>query len=126
MLLGCAYSGLLPPPAVIVNTSLVCDANNLSFRELSNFYGVPQYYVDVPPERSEASVTYVAEQLRDLAIFLENHTNRKLDPDRIQHMAFDGVSCHKIYSLEGMEIFCEQDMMIPTPVLLKPVHHVFS
>ena len=83
VLLGCAYSGLLPPPAVIVNTSLVCDANNLSFRELSNFYGVPQYYVDVPPERSEASVTYVAEQLRDLAIFLENHTNRKLDPDRL-------------------------------------------
>ena len=43
----------------------------------------------------------------------------------IQHMAFDGVSCHKIYSLEGMEIFCEQDMMIPTSIILKPVHHAF-
>ena len=52
VLLGCTYSGLLPPPAVIVNTSLVCDANNLSFRELSDFYSLTQYYVDVPPERS--------------------------------------------------------------------------
>ena len=42
---------------------------------------------------------------------------------RIQHMAFDRVSCHEISSLQGMEILSKQDMMIPASVLLKPAHH---
>ena len=83
ILLGSAYAGVLPPPKMIVNCSLVCDANNLTFRELADFYGVPQYYLDVPAERSEKSVAYVAGQFRELAAFLEKHTGRKLDEAKL-------------------------------------------
>ena len=84
ILLGSAYAGVLPPPKMIVNCSLVCDANNLTFRELADFYGVPHYYVDVPPEHSEKSVTYVADQFRELAGFLEEHTGRELNEARLR------------------------------------------
>ncbi|MCI2058896.1 MAG: 2-hydroxyacyl-CoA dehydratase family protein [Oscillibacter sp.] len=83
ILLGSAYTGVLPRPACVANTSLVCDANNLTFRALSQWYGVPQYYVDVPPRRGEESLAYVTEQLRELAAFLEKQTGRRLDPDRL-------------------------------------------
>ena len=83
ILLGSAYAGVLPPPKMIVNCSLVCDANNLTFRELADFYDVPQYYIDVPAERSEKSVAYVAGQFRELAAFLEEHTGRKLDEAKL-------------------------------------------
>mgnify|MGYP002620870671 CR=1 FL=1 len=83
VLLGCAYTGVLPAPRFIVNTSLVCDANNLTFRELADLYHIPQYYVDVPPEHSEDVVDYVAGQLRELTAFLEDNTGRKLEEDRL-------------------------------------------
>ena len=86
ILLGSAYTGVLPPPALVVNTSLVCDANNLTFRELARHYGVPQFYVDVPRERSPESVAYVAEQFRELGAFLEKHTGRKLDEERLRQV----------------------------------------
>lgn len=79
ILLGSAYAGVLPAPKFIVNTSLVCDANNLTFRELADYYGIPQFYVDVPPEQSEDCVAYVANELRELKDFLEEHTGKKLD-----------------------------------------------
>ncbi|MBQ8094874.1 MAG: 2-hydroxyacyl-CoA dehydratase [Clostridia bacterium] len=84
ILLGSAYAKILPPPKMIVNTSLVCDANNLTFRELAEFYQVPQFYVDVPREQSENSVHYVADELRELSGFLESACSRKMDEDRLK------------------------------------------
>lgn len=81
ILLGSAYAGVLPPPKFIVNTSLVCDANNLTFRELADYYGIPQFYVDVPLEQSAESVAYVANELRELKEFLEEHTGRRLNEE---------------------------------------------
>jgi benzoyl-CoA reductase/2-hydroxyglutaryl-CoA dehydratase subunit BcrC/BadD/HgdB len=84
VLIGSALSGVLPKPGLIANTSLVCDANNLTFRALSDFYGIPQYYVDVPPRRSEGSLRYVADQMRGMAAFLEEQTHRKLNGDALR------------------------------------------
>lgn len=84
VLLGSAYAGVLPAPAMVVNTSLVCDANNLTFRELAAHYGIPQYYVEVPPEQSEESLRYVEGQLRELAAFLQDKTGRRLEEDRLR------------------------------------------
>ncbi len=79
VLLGSAYTKVLPPPAMVVNTSLVCDANNLTFRELAEHYHIPQYYVDVPKDQNEENVHYVADQFRELTVFLEELTGKKLD-----------------------------------------------
>ncbi len=84
VLLGSAYAKILPAPAMVVNTSLLCDANNLTFRELAEFYQIPQYYVDVPKDQNEESVRYVADQFRELTAFLEDCTGKKLDPGRLR------------------------------------------
>ena len=84
VLLGTAYLNVMPKPAMVVNTSLVCDANHLTFRELSSRYHVPHFYVDVPPERSGESVAYVADQFRDLAGFMQDHLGRRLDEQKLR------------------------------------------
>ena len=86
VLLGSAFLGVLPPPQMIVNTSLLCDANQLTFRALAEHYHVPQYYVDVPPEQSEESLCYVTEEMRELRSFLEDHLRRKLDEERLREV----------------------------------------
>ncbi len=84
ILMGAAFSGVLPRPKFIANTSTVCDANNLTFRALAEYYNVPQFYVDVPSVRDEDSVAYVAQQLKEMASFIERQTGRSLDEDKLK------------------------------------------
>jgi len=79
ILLGSAYSKVLEKPRLIINTSLVCDANNITFKELSKLYGIPQFYIDVPSCKNKESVEYVAEQFRQLKNFLEKQTKKTLN-----------------------------------------------
>lgn len=84
ILMGSAFTGVLPKPRFVVNTSLVCDANDLTFRALAEDFSIPQFYVDVPPRRDEESLRYVAGQMRELARFLQEQTGQKLDEARLR------------------------------------------
>lgn len=82
--IGAAESGVMPKPRFILNTTLACDANMLTFKRMAEFYGVPQFVVDVPYEKDEAAVKYVTDQLRDMAKFIEKHTGRNIDENRLR------------------------------------------
>lgn len=84
VLLGSVYAGVLPKPRMVVNTSLACDANNLTFRAIAKHYDIPQFYIDLPPENDEKAIAYVADQFRDMAAFLERESGKKLDPERLR------------------------------------------
>lgn len=72
--IGAAQTDLMPRPRFILNTSLACDANTLTFRYLAEHYGVPHFSIDVPYEQSPQSVDYVAGQLREMSGFLARQT----------------------------------------------------
>ena len=84
LLLGLAESGVLPAPVCVLNTSLACDANQLTFRRLAELYGAPRFTVDVPFSDTRENVDYVAGQLREMSVFLERCTSRALDPARLR------------------------------------------
>ena len=84
LLLGLAESGVMPAPLCVLNTSLACDANQLTFRRLAELYDVPRFTVDVPMTDTPANLAYVADQLRELGGFLEQCTGRKLDEARLR------------------------------------------
>ena len=77
--LGAAQKGILPKPKCIVYTNLTCDANQLTFRTLADLYQVPAFAIDVPMEPTEENIKYVADQLRDLCVFLEKHTGKRIE-----------------------------------------------
>ncbi|WP_297130591.1 2-hydroxyacyl-CoA dehydratase subunit D [uncultured Eubacterium sp.] len=69
--IGMVETGVLPKPNFIINTTLACDANHLSFRRAAEYYNVPQYIIDVPYNYSSGAVDYVAQQIRDMVTFIE-------------------------------------------------------
>ncbi len=112
-LLGGMLSGVLPRPKVIVNTSLACDANNLTFRMAAREFQVPQFYIDVPYEVSEDSVQYVTDELKELAGFLEEDAGKKLDMDLLkQHVACAGRTMKKFASCQQAkrDVWLSNDM----------------
>ena len=83
-MLGLAETGVMPKPLMIANTTLACDANQLSFRRLADFYQTPHAVIDIPYDCDEDAVMYVANQLRKFAGQLEDLTHRKLDGDTLR------------------------------------------
>ncbi len=84
VLIGAAKTGVLPKTKCIINTSLACDANNLTFRSLAQMMEVSQHYIDVPYRRNEISVEYVAGQLREMTEALEKETGRPFDENKLK------------------------------------------
>lgn len=82
--LGAAQKGLLPKPRCIVYTNLTCDANLVTFRTLSQLYHVPAFAIDVPMQQNQDNVDYVAAQLRALAAFLQEHTDKAIDEESLK------------------------------------------
>ena len=80
---GAAVSGVLPKPLAIVNTSLACDANNLTFRKTGELLAAPQYYIDIPYHADSEAVDYVAQQLKELSLWLGELTGRPLEMGRL-------------------------------------------
>ena len=83
-MLGMAETGVMPAPLLIANTTLACDANQLSFRRLAEFYQVPHMVIDVPDRDNDDAVAYVAGQLRAVTAALEDLCHRKLDEQALR------------------------------------------
>lgn len=83
-LLGAALSGVLPKSRFIANTTLVCDANILTFRTLADHWKVPHFTIDVPSEYSKETVQYVAGQLRKMSESMEDVIGKKLNHEKLK------------------------------------------
>lgn len=77
--LGAAEAGLMRAPRFMVFTNLACDGNMITFPHLREQLGLPSYFIDVPYEKSEDAVAEVADQLREMTMFLQDVTGRALD-----------------------------------------------
>ena len=82
--IGMVEKGMLPVPDCIVNTTMVCDANQLSFRYLAEYYHVPHFVIDVPNESGEKNRAYVKAQLEEMSSFLEHATGKKLEQRKLE------------------------------------------
>jgi hypothetical protein len=81
----------MPAPLAIFNTTLACDANQLSFRRLAQQYQVPHAVIDIPHDVGPDAVAYVADQLRAIVPQLEDLCGKKLDESRLRQ----AVACSK-------------------------------
>lgn len=82
--LGAALTGLLPKPKCIVYTNLACDGNMMTFPYLKQTCDRPSFYIDVPYEKNQDSIHYVADQLREMKCFLEDVTGKKISEEQVE------------------------------------------
>lgn len=59
--LGAALSGLVPNPKCMIYTNLACDSNMMTFPYLKQKNMLPGFFIDVPYDKNEDSVKYVAD-----------------------------------------------------------------
>ena len=82
--LGAALTGLLPKPKCMIYTNLACDGNMMTFPYLRETYGIPGFYIDVPYEKNQEAIQYVAGQLREMKRFLEEMTGKMISEEAVQ------------------------------------------
>ena len=84
MLIGMTLAGVLPKPMMIVNTTLACDANQLSFRMLADYFHVPHFVLDVPGGQGDSELRYLTRQMNDMIRFAEYHSGKTLDQEKLR------------------------------------------
>jgi len=84
IMIGTAWTGVLPKPLLIANTTLACDANQLSFRLLADEYHTPHIIIDVPHTVDKESVHYVSSQLKNITSLLEDLSHCPMSESKLQ------------------------------------------
>lgn len=82
-------AGVLPTPTMIVSLSEPCDgvvALHEAMRNHWRWRGIPTFTPDPPYYSDEPSIDYFADELRAMVRFLEEHTGKKLDLDRLREV----------------------------------------
>lgn len=97
LMMGVAETGVMPRPLMIANTTLICDANQLSFPRLAKYYDVPHYVIDVPCVQDEDAVAYVTDQLYEMTALFEGLSHRKLDAGALRETMVRSRKTIEIY-----------------------------
>ncbi|OGP58664.1 MAG: hypothetical protein A2V67_16635 [Deltaproteobacteria bacterium RBG_13_61_14] len=83
--IGALLRGLYPEPACLVGINTPCDSQVAVVQAMAEQRNrVPLFVIDVPPYDDERTFRQVAGQLRELIPFLEKHTGRRLEWDRLR------------------------------------------
>ncbi len=85
-LIGAFALDLLPRPDMVVWSSLMCDNTAKSGDMVMDITGCPGHFVDFPFESSPDETTYLVEEFKDLIVFLEAQTGKKMDWDRLSEI----------------------------------------
>ena len=56
----------------------------MTFPYLKQKYQIPGFYIDVPYEKNQDSIRYVADQLREMKKFLEDVGGKKISEQSVQ------------------------------------------
>jgi benzoyl-CoA reductase/2-hydroxyglutaryl-CoA dehydratase subunit BcrC/BadD/HgdB len=82
--IGAAAQGMMPVPDVVIATSNPCAGGVAAIEHLARTFDCPLYVLTIPPDDSERSVHYLADQLRSMVDFVTAHTGEALDEDRLR------------------------------------------
>jgi benzoyl-CoA reductase/2-hydroxyglutaryl-CoA dehydratase subunit BcrC/BadD/HgdB len=84
--IGAIRKELYPPPACTVGINTPCDSQVISTQAMAELSGRPLFIIDVPYYDDERTIRHVAAQLAELIPFLEKHTGRPMDWERLRHV----------------------------------------
>jgi benzoyl-CoA reductase/2-hydroxyglutaryl-CoA dehydratase subunit BcrC/BadD/HgdB len=115
--MGMTLAGDMPKPAAIVASTMPCDAGMTSYTVIAEKLQVPLYTLDIPHDtKSEQSNEYVVKQLKEMIAFLEDHTEGRMDYDRLKEIC---DRRNKTFELE-MDLW-EMMRQKPAPMAADPI-----
>ncbi|MFA4835018.1 MAG: 2-hydroxyacyl-CoA dehydratase family protein [Dehalococcoidia bacterium] len=94
--LGLALAGDIPHPDVLVVQNNPCDSIMGTDPAISRYFGLPFYGISTPYTDSEAGYQYVASEMKKAVLWLEEHTGRKMDIDRLREVMKHSNRAHEV------------------------------
>jgi len=111
IMVGAALSGDLPPPTTIVHPAQPCDSTVVTYPVIAERLGVPHFALDIPTWKDERAVQYVADEMERMVAFLQEHTGKKLEYERLREVMEYSNIAHE-YSLKVNEL----KQVVPCPL----------
>jgi len=108
---GAVMDNLFPRPAAVIATSYLCDAGAKMISYASQVYDCEYFLIDIPQDKSEEAVDYVAQQLEEIAQRLSELTGRKLSKEKLTK-AIERSNEARRYALQANEL----RQSIPAPM----------
>ena len=92
--------GLVPVPTAAIGLLFPCDGLPMMhqvIRHSQSWRDVPMFSPDPPYFNDDRAVTYFANELRKMAAFLERHTGRRLELDRLKAVIEEGEKQYRLW-----------------------------
>ncbi len=104
--LGLYYldSGILPKPTMVVPLLEPCDGViglHEALRRHREWRGIPTFTPDPPYYSDDRSIEYYADELRRMVVFLEEHTGKKMDLDRLREIVEETNKQYELWAEYG-------------------------
>jgi len=76
--------GLMPEPDFLIATSVPCTGGLAVMETIARHFKKDLFVLNVPQRETDESVKYLADQIRAMVSFVEDHTGRSLDQEKLQ------------------------------------------
>ncbi|MBW2411770.1 MAG: 2-hydroxyacyl-CoA dehydratase [Deltaproteobacteria bacterium] len=82
--IGAARKGIMPEPDFLIASTCPCSGGIAVLENLAHMFNKDLFVLNVPQEKSEQNVQYLADQIKDMVAFVAHHTGEPLDEDRLR------------------------------------------
>jgi len=82
--IGAMRMGLMPEPDFLIATSVPCTGGMAVMETIARHFKKDLFVLNVPQRETDESVKYLADQIRAMVTFVEDHTGRSLDQEKLQ------------------------------------------
>ena len=82
--LGAARKGFMPEPDFLIAATCPCSGGVAVMELLARHFDKDLFVLNVPQEMTKANIQYLADQIKDLVAFVEDHTGKPLDNDALR------------------------------------------
>ncbi|MFC1534358.1 2-hydroxyacyl-CoA dehydratase subunit D [Thermodesulfobacteriota bacterium] len=83
---GAALKSIMPTPDFLIATTCPCSSGFSTIEYLAKHFSRDLFVIHLPQEQDPESVSYLAEQFRDMIIFVSDHTGHPMDTDTLRQV----------------------------------------
>ena len=103
-ILGSLMRGAMPPPTMIVIALYPCQNSVIAYQAIQQLTGAPMWVVDMPYDMDEeGAMEYWVDQYKEAISFIEEHSGKKMDYDRLREVVEESNRCVE-YWLDAVEL----------------------
>ena len=82
--MGATLKGSMPEPDFLIGTTLPCSGGIAVMENLARHFNKDLFVLNVPQQKTESGVTYLADQIKQMVQFISDHTGETLDEEKLK------------------------------------------